>query len=152
MQAILLRILIPATGSLIGAYLCARIQFGFVSLGNLSSEIFLVGISMVIAFLYTAVLFPVCQRIDRSSIYGVATLVPALALLSSLGIGLWLYTGWLHRPLSHVMTRDWPFVIAFGLMGAGYAIGHHVQRRMQGLGQKCLPNEIALADKPSDQE
>ncbi len=114
----------------IGGWLGIRIQFGLRLSPYFSEELALLGIALIVSAVWVAMLIPVSRLVQRSASRKAAAVVLIAAVTLSLATGLWVYVGFLHRPLTLVLERDWPYLLCFALGGVGYAVGYAVQRRI----------------------
>jgi uncharacterized protein YneF (UPF0154 family) len=117
-------------GSAAGFYLCMRIQFGFEFSPHISEELLIICIAAVISLPFAAVLYAITRLVEKKIPRLVANLlVPVIAILLSICIGLWTYMGFLHRSIDIALSRDWPFILSFGFMGLAYALIYLLHQR-----------------------
>ena len=114
----------------IGGWLGIRIQFGLRLSACFSEELALLGIALIVSAVWVAMLIPVSRLLQRTAPRKAAAVVLVAAVTLSLATGLWVYVGLLHRPLTLVLERDWPYLLCFALGGVGYAVGYALQRRI----------------------
>lgn len=118
-----------AIGTLIGCWLSIRLQFGIQMSPDLTEELALLGLALMLSLALLAALVPATWLVERLRTDHAATASSLIAVLLSMALGLWIYVGLLHRPLHLTFARDWPYVLCFGLGGAGYAAALVWQRR-----------------------
>jgi hypothetical protein len=126
------RFTLLVAGASLGAWLCLRAQFGFALSPQPAEEVLLVGVVLASALVLVAfVLLPLSSLVERlASSRAVTASVLVVSVMASLAVGLWVYTGFLHRPIDLVLQRDWPYLLSFSLVGLGYALAYVLARRI----------------------
>jgi hypothetical protein len=117
-------------GTAIGSWLGLRIQFGLHVSPYFSEELSLLGFALLGSLIVVTLLTPVSLFLQRTLSIHVVAAVASASVLVSIALGLWVYVGFLHRPLALVLERDWPYVLCFGLGGVGYTSAYALQRRV----------------------
>ena len=118
------------SGTAIGGWLGLRLQFGLHGWPRFAEELTLLGIALLGSLIVVALLAPLSSVLQRTLVTHLVVVVATVSVLLSICLGLWVYVGFLHRPLDLVLERDWPYVLCFGLCGVGYAGAYALQRRI----------------------
>jgi hypothetical protein len=127
------RFAILVAGTALGGWLSVHMQFGISGFWGLASdELEIVALILLFALALVLVFFrPLSWLVERFAppdAINVSVLVVSVG--GSLLFGVWFYAFFLGHRLNIVFGRDLPFVLCFALLGVGYALAFHAQRRI----------------------